>query len=124
MPGLVAQVTRGARLLSRFLAGLAFAVRNPLTKAARSRVRYRLTLVAAIAGLVGPLAAVLPATVAPKEGTAPPDMVTQWNLTMIAGLEAAAIPPPPSARIGAIVQASVFDAVNAIPNGPRQGEET
>lgn len=48
------------------------------------------------------------------EGEAPPDMVTQWNLTMTAGLEAAAIPPPPAARIGAIVQASVFDAVNGI----------
>jgi hypothetical protein len=33
---------------------------------------------------------------------------------MIAGLEAAAMPPPPSARIGAIVQASVFDPVNGI----------
>lgn len=41
-------------------------------------------------------------------------MVTQWNLTMIAGLEAAGIPPPPSARVGAIVQASVFDSVNGI----------
>ena len=47
-------------------------------------------------------------------GTAPPDVVTQWNLTMIAGLEAAAIPPPPAARVAAIVQASVFDAVNGI----------
>jgi hypothetical protein len=35
--------------------------------------------------------------------TGQPDTVTQWNLTMIAGLEAAAIPPPPAARIGAIV---------------------
>jgi PAP2 superfamily len=96
-----------------FLAGLALAVDNPLTKAAKSRVRYRLTLVAAIAGLAVPLA-VLPTTAAAAAGTAPPDMVTQWNLTMIAGLEAAAIPPPPSARIGAIVQASVFDAVNGI----------
>jgi hypothetical protein len=43
-----------------------------------------------------------------------PDTVTQWNLTMIAGLEEAHIPPPPSARIGAITQASVFDAVNGI----------
>ena len=42
--GLVAQVTRGARLLSRFQAGLAFAARNPLTKAADGRVRYRLAL--------------------------------------------------------------------------------
>src|SRR5215467_2082056 len=47
-------------------------------------------------------------------GTTQPDPVTQWNLTMIAGLEAAGIPPPPAARIGAIVQASVFDAVNGI----------
>jgi PAP2 superfamily len=96
-----------------FLAGLALTVDNPLAKAAKSRVRYRIVLVAAIAGLVGPLAAAVPAAAVPA-GTAPPDMVTQWNLTMIAGLEAAAIPPPPSARIGAIVQASVFDAVNGI----------
>jgi hypothetical protein len=97
-----------------FLAGLVLAVRHPLTKAANGRVRRRIALVAALAGLVAPLAATLPATAAPAEGTAPPDMVTQWNLTMIAGLEAAAVPPPPSARIGAIVQASVFDAVNGI----------
>jgi hypothetical protein len=40
--------------------------------------------------------------------------VTQWNLTMIAGLEAAGTQPPFAARIAAIVQASVFDAVNGI----------
>jgi hypothetical protein len=96
-----------------FPAELAPAVRSPLTKAASSRFR-RVALVAAMAGLVGPLTAAWPATAAQAAGTAPPDMVTQWNLTMIAGLEAAAIPPPPSARIGAIVQASVFDAVNGI----------
>jgi hypothetical protein len=54
------------------------------------------------------------AAVAAGPGTAQADTVTQWNLTMIAGLEAAGIPPPPAARIGAIVQASVFDAVNGI----------
>jgi hypothetical protein len=42
------------------------------------------------------------------------DTVTQWNLTLIAGLEAAGSPPPFAARIAAIVQASVFDAVNGI----------
>jgi hypothetical protein len=47
-------------------------------------------------------------------GVAKADTVTNWNRTMIAGLEAAKLPPPPSARIGAIVQASVFDAVNGI----------
>jgi len=58
-----------------------------------------------------PVAAVKPGT---AQASTAPDTVTQWNLTMIAGLEAAATPPPPSARIGAIVQASVFDAVNGI----------
>lgn len=55
-----------------------------------------------------------PPSAAAGPGTAQPDTVTQWNLTMIAGLEAAGIPPPPAARIGAIVQASLFDAVNGI----------
>jgi hypothetical protein len=65
--------------------------------------------------LAGAAQAAQPATAAAAEpGTAQADTVTQWNLTMIAGLEAAAIPPPPAARIGAIVQASVFDAVNGI----------
>jgi hypothetical protein len=99
---------------ARVLADLGLAAGNPLTKAAKSRVRHRIALLGAIAGLVAPLAAALPATAAPAAGTAQPDMVTQWNLTMIAGLEAAAIPPPPSARIGATVQAAVFDAVNGI----------
>jgi hypothetical protein len=40
------------------------------------------------------------------------DVVTDWNRTLIAGLEASKLPPPPSQRIGAIVQTSVFDAVN------------
>jgi hypothetical protein len=77
--------------------------------------RLRLAIVAAVAGLTAvaiPVAAVRPGTA--QASTAHPDTVTQWNLAMIAGLEAAAIPPPPSARIGAIVQASVFDAVNGI----------
>jgi hypothetical protein len=42
------------------------------------------------------------------------DVVTEWNKTMIDGLEASKLPPPPANRIGAIVQASVFDAVNGI----------
>jgi hypothetical protein len=74
----------------------------------------RTALAAAVAGLVVPLAVALPAPAASGTGTVPPDAVTQWNLTMIAGLEAAGVPPPPAARIGAIVQASVFDAVNGI----------
>jgi hypothetical protein len=42
------------------------------------------------------------------------DVVTDWNRTMIAGLEASNPPPPLANRIGAIVQTSVFDAVNGI----------
>jgi hypothetical protein len=105
------------RSIGRFpclLAELASAGRNPLTKAAKNCVRHRIALVAAMAGLVAPLAAPATATAAAGTGTAAPDTVTQWNLTMIAGLEAASTAPPPAARIGAIVQASVFDAVNGI----------
>jgi hypothetical protein len=46
--------------------------------------------------------------------TARADVVTDWNRTMITGLEASKLPPPPSMRVGAIVQTSVFDAVNGI----------
>jgi hypothetical protein len=42
------------------------------------------------------------------------DTVTDWNRTMVAGLESAHVGPQASSRIGAIVQASVFDAVNGI----------
>jgi PAP2 superfamily len=46
--------------------------------------------------------------------TAKADVVTSWNRTMVDALETAKTPPPPSARVAAIVQASVFDAVNGI----------
>ena len=42
------------------------------------------------------------------------DVVTDWNRTMIDALEVDKTPPPPSARVGAIVQSAVFDAVNGI----------
>jgi hypothetical protein len=47
-------------------------------------------------------------------GVAHANTVTDWNRTMIDALEAAKTPPPPAGRIAAIVQASVFDAVNGI----------
>ena len=50
----------------------------------------------------------------PTAAVAGADVVTEWNRTMIAGLEAAKPPPPLASRIGAIVQTSVFDAVNGI----------
>ncbi len=40
--------------------------------------------------------------------------VTDWTGTLVAGLEAAKLPPQTSARTSAIVQASVFDALNGI----------
>jgi hypothetical protein len=46
--------------------------------------------------------------------TAHADVVTTWNRTMVAALDAAGTPPPPAMRAAAIVQASVFDAVNGI----------
>jgi hypothetical protein len=101
--------------LASFLPGLFSAGPRPVVTAGKTRARYRAALVAAVAGLVVPLAAaLLAAAPAMAAGTGQADIVTQWNLTMIAGLEAAAVPPPPSARVGAIVQASVFDAVNGI----------
>jgi PAP2 superfamily len=42
------------------------------------------------------------------------DVVSDWNRTMVDALEVDATPPPPSARVGAIVQSAVFDAVNGI----------
>jgi hypothetical protein len=94
---------------------IAEAALNPVTQRAKIRICRRIAIIAAVAAAALPLAAAGPATAAVAgSGMAQADTVTQWNLTMIAGLEAAAVPPPPSARIGAIVQASVFDAVNGI----------
>ena len=42
------------------------------------------------------------------------DTVTTWNRTMVAALDTAGTPPPPAMRAAAIVQVSVFDAVNGI----------
>jgi PAP2 superfamily len=64
------------------------------------RGRLALTLVA-FAALAAP-------------GVASANVVTDWNRTMIDALEAAKTPPPPAARAAAIVQISVFDAVNGI----------
>jgi hypothetical protein len=42
------------------------------------------------------------------------NVATDWNATMLEVLATAGVPAPPGTRIGAIVQASVFDAVNGI----------
>ena len=59
------------------------------------------SLVVVVAGLVAP-------------AVAKADVVTAWNRTMVTGLEAAHVGPQPSSRIGAMVETSVFDAVNGI----------
>ena len=47
-------------------------------------------------------------------GVARADVVTDWNKTMVDALYASHTVPQPSTRVGAIVQTSVFDAVNGI----------
>jgi PAP2 superfamily protein len=55
---------------------------------------------------------ILGALIAPSLARA--DVVTEWNRTMISALEATNLGPQPSSRVAAIVQGSVFDAVNGI----------
>ena len=65
--------------------------------------------------MVKRLALVLIATAAlTAPGVASADVVTDWNRTMVETLEVDKTPPPPSARVGAIVQSAVWDAVNGI----------
>ena len=89
------------------LAGLALAGRDPLTKGAKSRVRRRLALVAAVAGLVVPLAA---ATVA-----------LEWNANAVAAVRAARVMDPQGTPARPLyqtegllymsyIQAAVYDA--------------
>lgn len=47
---------------------------------------------------------------------APNNVVIAWNQTMLSTFQTAALPPPVANRLGAIVQAAVFDAVNGIEN--------
>jgi PAP2 superfamily len=83
----------------------------------------KLSLVAAMMALTGLAAPAL----------ASADVITDWNRTMVQTLEIDKTPPPPSARVAAIVQSSVFDAVNGIarrytpvhvpPVGPRDASQ-
>jgi len=42
------------------------------------------------------------------------DVVTDWNQTALQATEAAGLPPPPQARVMAMVHAAIYDAVNGI----------
>ena len=69
---------------------------------------------AALSALAAVAALAAIATPAVAKANAKPDQVTVWNRTMVNALETAQTPPPPAMRIGAIVQSSVFDALNGI----------
>jgi hypothetical protein len=74
--------------------------------AARSTVRR------ALSGWTGIVLAAVAMLAAPAAASA--DVVTDWNKTMIEAQVVANTPGPPGSRIAAIVQASVFDALNGI----------
>ena len=73
--------------------------------------------------------AIVAATALAAPAVASADVVTDWNWTMVTALEVDKTQPPPSARVGAIVQSAVFDAIDGIarkytpvhvlPTGPR-----
>src|SRR5437867_3952014 len=44
----------------------------------------------------------------------PPNMVIQWNAHMLEAFAVANVPPPAANRLGGLIQAAVFDAVNGI----------
>src|SRR5919198_6101900 len=54
------------------------------------------------------------AALAADTDISPAQVITDWNAAMIGALEQAHTPPPPAMRVGAIVQVSVFDAVDGI----------
>lgn len=60
------------------------------------------------------LVAALAAAFLQSAGVAHADVATDWNRVMIGALATSQLAPPPSMRVGAIVQTSVFDALNGI----------
>jgi hypothetical protein len=50
----------------------------------------------------------------PAAAAPPTNMAIRWNATMLAVFQSAGLPAPAAIRLGAIVQAAVFDAVNGI----------
>jgi hypothetical protein len=69
-----------------------------------------LAAVVAVSGAVGASGSRI-ATVRAAEN---PNAVIDWNQIMLTTLAAAGVPPTPGTRLGAIVQAAVFDAVNGV----------
>ncbi|HEV2477196.1 MAG TPA: hypothetical protein VGX22_11690, partial [Candidatus Dormibacteraeota bacterium] len=71
-----------------------------------------LCAMSALIALGGALAT--PAAGFAKTEEARTNVVIDWNQTMLQTLAAAGVPAPPAVRYAAIVEASVFDAVNGI----------
>jgi len=68
----------------------------------------------ALAGLVAVLVTVALPSGVTTATTTHTNVVIDWNRTMLSTFFAANVPPPAANRLGAIVQSSVFDAVNGI----------
>jgi hypothetical protein len=91
------------------------------SQAALRRVRACFCLSALIVG-IGVVVSAAQAGTAGGQGrssvgtaaSASSNVVTDWNRTLVDALLVAHTPPQPGTRIGAIVQTSVFDAVNGI----------
>lgn len=66
--------------------------------------------------VIGLIVALAGASAAPRGVRAAdhPNPVITWNGNMVAALAIAGTPPAPALRLGAIVQAAVFDAVNGV----------
>ena len=100
------------------------AASHPPATATAARTRRRLLLLGAAARAVRPVALVLvrkllaasaaAALMLGSAAVAKADTVTDWNATFLDAAAAAKLGGPESARIGAIVQAAVYDAVNGV----------
>ena len=73
------------------------------------RLLGKLSTVIALAGALVAAGGAVPAS-----ADNDPNVVIDWNQTLLATLAAANVPAPASMRLGAIVQVSVFDAVNGV----------
>src|SRR5260221_8381624 len=75
----------------------------------RKLVLYVIAVAVAMGGVVGSPSGMLSTRAADN-----PNVVIQWNATMLNTFATANVAPAAATRLGAIVQAAVFDAVNAI----------
>jgi PAP2 superfamily len=74
-----------------------------------SRVRVSVVAVVVAFGIAAwPAGSIRPVEAAPL------NMAVEWNRTMLSAFAAANVPAPAANRLGAVVQAAVFDAVNGI----------